>query len=92
MRPPNERNPGGAGGATGVPESVHGQAHDGESRPKGPRLQVLARHLHGLGERALFEFLLEIIDAHGPEVIERLERYRRLDPEMTRQAQQPNDM
>ena len=49
-----------------------------------PRLALLARHLHQLGERATFELILEEIAAHGPDVIERLERYRRLDPETLR--------
>jgi hypothetical protein len=44
------------------------------------RLQVLAQHLHDLGARATFELLLELVTAHGTDVIDRLEEYRRLDP------------
>jgi hypothetical protein len=46
------------------------------------RLQVLAQHLHDLGARAIFELLLEPVTAHGTNVIDRLEAYGRIDPEI----------
>jgi hypothetical protein len=47
------------------------------------RLQHLARRLHQLGERPLFEFLSEI--ESGADLRSRLERYAQLDPELIRE-------
>jgi hypothetical protein len=43
------------------------------------RVQRHAQHLHGLGERALHEFIVELIVRFGPEVEHRLEAYGRID-------------
>ena len=45
-----------------------------------------AQHLHGLGPRALVEFLREFADATGTEaeMHAALERWRRLDPRLVR--------
>jgi hypothetical protein len=48
------------------------------------RLQRLARHLHQLGERAVFEFVSEMVVNYGAAVAERLAQYRRLDPAILR--------
>jgi hypothetical protein len=47
---------------------------------RAPRVQILAAHLHALGPRALHEFIVELITAHGTGIIDRLEAYRRIDP------------
>jgi hypothetical protein len=44
------------------------------------RLRYLAAHLHQLGSRPIFELLAEV--AQGAPLIERLEVYARLDPEI----------
>lgn len=49
-----------------------------------PRLQRLATHLHDLGPRAVFEFIVEMSTVYGPEVTERLEAYGRIDPALLR--------
>jgi hypothetical protein len=46
--------------------------------PPLPRLRRLAAELHSLGERPLFEFLLEV--SQGADPWERLERYAKLAP------------
>jgi hypothetical protein len=46
--------------------------------PPSPRLRGLAAQLHSLGERPLFEFLLEVSRGANPRG--RLERYARLAP------------
>jgi hypothetical protein len=43
-------------------------------------LRQLASHLHHLGPRPVFELLAEV--AQGAPLIERLERYAQLDPEI----------
>jgi hypothetical protein len=48
------------------------------------RLQRLAQHLHRLGERAVYEFVAELVAAYGPEIAERLAQYQRLDPSVLR--------
>jgi hypothetical protein len=56
-----------------------------EPKPKtraDARLRYLARRLHALGERPLFEFLRELEGGAGLRA--RLERYARLDPEFIR--------
>jgi hypothetical protein len=50
--------------------------------PPDERLRRLARQLHRLGERPLYEFLAEL--AAGADPIERLEVYSRIDPEILR--------
>jgi hypothetical protein len=47
-----------------------------------PRLQYLAAHLHRLGPRATFELLKEV--AAGADVVDRLERYARLDTDVVK--------
>lgn len=49
-----------------------------------PRMMLLTGHLHGLGARAVAEFLHEIGTAHAIEgdLSARLERYRMLDRDM----------
>jgi hypothetical protein len=42
------------------------------------RLRLLARRLHRLGERPVYEFIREILAGADP--VERLEAYARLDP------------
>jgi hypothetical protein len=42
------------------------------------RLKYLARRLHSLGERAVFEYVREIVSGRDP--VGRLEVYARLDP------------
>jgi hypothetical protein len=44
------------------------------------RFQNLSAHLHRLGPRPTFELLKEV--ARGADVVERLERYARLDPDL----------
>ena len=44
------------------------------------RLRRLARHLHLLGERPLYEWLREVIAGRDPVI--RLERYAQLDPDI----------
>lgn len=44
------------------------------------RLELLARRLHALGERPLYEYLLEL--SQGADAIARLEAYAQLDPEI----------
>ena len=49
------------------------------------RLQRLIGHLHSLGPRPVGEFLIEILAAWpvpADDVLERLERYGRLDPDV----------
>lgn len=46
------------------------------------RLRHLARRLHELGERPLYEFIREVIAGRDP--LERLEVYGRLDPAIVR--------
>ncbi len=46
--------------------------------PPDERLRYLAKRVHSLGERALFELLLEVAD--GADLWERLEAYARLAP------------
>ncbi|MGP8193383.1 MAG: hypothetical protein ACLQLT_12270 [Methylovirgula sp.] len=41
------------------------------------RLRLLARRLHRLGERPLYEYLREL--SNGADLLERLERYAQLD-------------
>jgi hypothetical protein len=54
-------------------------ASQNRTRPPPPeRLRRLAAELHSLGERALFEFLLEL--SHGADPWARLERYAALAP------------
>ncbi len=51
------------------------------------RFQQLTTHLHGLGPRSVGEFLEEIITAWpvpAGDVLERLERYAGLDPDIVR--------
>src|ERR1700741_190335 len=48
------------------------------SDPRHARLQHLARQLHGLGARALFEFLAEHL-ADGGDLVVPLERYATID-------------
>jgi hypothetical protein len=45
-----------------------------------PRLRHLAERLHALGPRPLFEFLVEV--AAGADLVDRLERYADLDPDV----------
>jgi hypothetical protein len=52
------------------------------TRTRDVRLRYLARRLHALGERPLFEFLKEL--EAGADLRARLERYARLDPELIR--------
>jgi len=59
-------------GHDGVP-AESGGAHDAEVR-----LHQLARRLHSLGERPLFELLREIVS--GADAVDRLEAFARLDP------------
>jgi hypothetical protein len=47
------------------------------------RLQYLARRLHALGERPLFEFLTEI--ERGADLLPTLERYAALSPNFIRE-------
>ena len=51
---------------------------------RSPRLQFLAERLHKLGPRALHEFIIELATAHGASVVDRLEVYAALDPEILR--------
>lgn len=44
------------------------------------RLRRLARHLHSLGERSVYELLREVIGGRDP--VERLERYAELDADI----------
>ncbi len=48
------------------------------------RRQQLVRRPHQLGERAVAELLIELGQAHGiePGILDRLERYGRLDPQI----------
>jgi hypothetical protein len=46
------------------------------------RLRCLASRLHELGERPLYELLRELLS--GQELLETLERYARLDPDVIR--------
>jgi hypothetical protein len=46
------------------------------------RLRHLARRLHGLGERPIYEFLAEIVQ--GADIMARLECYAALDPDTVR--------
>jgi hypothetical protein len=46
------------------------------------RLRRLARRLHGLGERPIYELLAEIVQ--GADIMVRLERYAALDPDTVR--------
>ena len=50
------------------------------------RRQHLVRRVHQLGARALEELLAELIEAHdiADDVMARLERYARLEPELVR--------
>lgn len=50
-----------------------------------PRLQRLVTTVHGLGPRAVAELLTEFAAAHDAEadLLDRLERYARLDPGMS---------
>jgi hypothetical protein len=41
----------------------------------------LAERLHRLGVRAAHELIVELVAEFGPGVIDRLERYARLDPD-----------
>lgn len=55
---------------------------DRENDPSRPRLQALSEHLHGHGARAVHEFMVELVAAHGDDVVRRLEAYGRLDAEV----------
>ena len=47
-------------------------------------MQRMAQHLHGLGPRAVYEFIAELARAHGDDVVRRLEGYHKLDPAVLR--------
>jgi hypothetical protein len=49
-----------------------------------PSVKRQAEHLHDLGARALYEFVVEIAAIHGDDVLDRLGDYTRLDAEMLR--------
>jgi hypothetical protein len=53
-----------------------------ESIRSNPRFQSLVEHLHRLGPRAVGEFLIELTIEHHPDLLERLERYRRIEPDV----------
>ena len=80
MGPPNERG----AARDGAPKTHHSQSKSNYSTPSDAGVQELAAHLHSLGARALHEFLLELIAAHGSSVTTRLADYARLTPEMIR--------
>jgi hypothetical protein len=74
---------GGATPATGHNQISHRQYATGRTPQQGKtvdlaRLRYLARRLHALGERSVYEYLREIIA--GANVVDRLEAFARLDP------------
>jgi hypothetical protein len=54
------------------------------NRQHDARLRYLALHLHELGPRALYEFLIGLGDRFGGGVLEHLEPYGRVDPATVR--------
>src|SRR5258708_6635109 len=80
MQPPDTRR--GAPGRTPLQTSAQRQF----STTSAFSLQRRIAHLHKLGERALHEFLIEIVTAHGiaDDVERRLEDYARIDPGILR--------
>ncbi len=82
---PEKRRPGPAGGrvAGAKTEAVAGDRSPQGSSPQ-PQLQHLACHLAQLGERAVYEFILELATTFGADVTDRLEAYGRIDPSILR--------
>ena len=79
------QGPGAAATATGAQANVSSSRLDGrQDIPPPPRLQHLAEHIHALGPRPLCELLVELVAAHGDDVIQRLEAYGRIDPRLLR--------
>jgi hypothetical protein len=60
------------------PLKANSNIHSAHYGAKGVRLQYLARRLHALGERPLFEFLTEL--ERGADLHNALERYACLAP------------
>ncbi len=56
------------------------------------RFQRLVEHLHGLGPRAVGSIIAEVATEHGigDEVMQRLERYRQVTPEMIERVNAEN--
>jgi hypothetical protein len=74
--PPDKRRPAPLAGGNGADSQ---QTRQGHHIAVPQRAQRLAQHLHGLGARAIYEFIAEIASVYGDGVIVRIERYATLD-------------
>jgi hypothetical protein len=77
MGPPKNRNPGALAGAHGADRGDTLSSHS--STLNRHRLQHLARTIHRLGPRALYELLLEMIEGPTVDFLDRFEIYAQLD-------------
>ncbi len=80
--PPSNRNPVPLAGGHGADRE---DSRAGDSFTRNPlRLQYLARTLHRLGARAVFEFLSETLRDPAGDLVGRLEAYAALSPDQLR--------